>query len=249
MDSVSVGPAAIKLTHKILGRATDDLLDVFKQLAPEIGVSHIAYMRMATNKSMDSSVLASVVTYSKEWQARYFVKQYSLIDPVVKYGSTAVSPFDWDILRHESATIRDFFSDAASHKVGDNGFTIPIRNRKNSYAIISFTSNMAREDWEIFKDDNMDKLCHVSALIDSAANAGAKFRAELDVNLSLREEQCLIWAARGKTYEDIGKITNLSFYSVRSHLDMARLKLHGTNLTHAVALALALGVIPSVALR
>jgi hypothetical protein len=32
-------------------------------------------------------------------------------------------------------------------------------------------------------------------------------------------------------------------------LDIARHKLHGSNLTHAVALALALGVIPPLALR
>jgi DNA-binding CsgD family transcriptional regulator len=58
-----------------------------------------------------------------------------------------------------------------------------------------------------------------------------------------------MWAARGKTYEEIAELTNLSFYSVRSHLDLARHKLRGTNLTHAVAVALALGVIPPITLR
>jgi DNA-binding CsgD family transcriptional regulator len=95
----------------------------------------------------------------------------------------------------------------------------------------------------------MDKLHHVSVLIDAAAMTGLKFEDVPDVKLSLREEQCLMWAARGKTYEEIGELTNLSFYSVRSHLDLARLKLHAANLTHAVAMALALGVIRPVALR
>jgi DNA-binding CsgD family transcriptional regulator len=52
-----------------------------------------------------------------------------------------------------------------------------------------------------------------------------------------------------KDNEEIGKILNLSFHSVRSHLDVARHKLRGANLTNAVALALALGVIPPQALR
>ncbi len=52
-----------------------------------------------------------------------------------------------------------------------------------------------------------------------------------------------------KTYEDIAEITKLSYYGVRSHLDVARHKLHGANLTHAVAIALAIGVIPPTALR
>ena len=108
---------------------------------------------------------------------------------------------------------------------------------------------MPKSDWETFKKRNMDKLYHASALIDSAAITGSKLPDDSDVNLSLREEQCLTWAARGKTYNEIGEITNLSFYSVRSHLEVARSKLHGSNLTHAVAIALALGVIPPLTLR
>jgi DNA-binding CsgD family transcriptional regulator len=108
---------------------------------------------------------------------------------------------------------------------------------------------MTKEDWQKFKSTNIDELYHASALIDSAAMTGSKPPETSDINLSLREEQCLIWAARGKTYEEIGEITGLSYYSVRSHLDIARHKLHGANLTNAVAIALAQGVIPPIALR
>ena len=239
----------MKLTYNILGHKTEDLLDIFKQLAPELGLSHIAYARLASNKSLDSSFLMSIVTYSKEWQRRYFFKQYFLIDPVIKHGATTLSDFDWEELERGDTALKDFFADSVRHKVGSNGLSIPIRNRKNTCAIISFSNDMPRPDWQRFKKTNMDKLYHASALINSAAIIGSKLPGDLDVNLSLREEQCLIWAARGKTYEEIGEITNLSFYSVRSHLDVARSKLHGTNLTHAVAIALALGVIPPITLR
>jgi LuxR family transcriptional regulator, activator of conjugal transfer of Ti plasmids len=250
MESVSVGPAATKLTYKILGHETDGLLDILKELAPELGVSHIAYVRMGSKKSLDSSLLASAVTYPKEWQRRYFVKQYYLMDPVLQYGiNTSLAHFDWDDADRGSAVIKDFFADAARHKVGSNGISILVRNRKNTYAIVSFTSDMTRSDWEIFKKASMEKLCHASALIDAAAMAGSKLPDIPDVDLSLREEQCLTWAARGKTYEEISEILNLSFHSVRSHLDVARHKLRGANLTNAVAIALALGVIPAIALR
>lgn len=250
MESVSVGSAAMKLTHKILGHEAHALLDLLNQLAAELDVNHIAYVRMGSNKSLESSLLASYVTYPKEWQRRYFLKQYFLMDPILQYGmNTALQHFDWSDVAGGDTAIREFFSDAARHRVGSNGISILVRNRRNSYAIVSFTSNIAKEQWEIFKSLNMDKLYHASALIDSAAMTGSKLPDIPDVNLSLREEQCLIWAARGKTYEEIGEITSLSYYSVRSHLDIARHKLHGTNLTNAVAIALALGVIPSVALR
>jgi Autoinducer binding domain len=73
----------LKLTYKILGHETEDLIAILKQLAPEIGVNHIAYIRMAAKKSIEGAMLTSgVVTYPKEWQQRYFTKSYSLIDPL-----------------------------------------------------------------------------------------------------------------------------------------------------------------------
>jgi LuxR family transcriptional regulator, activator of conjugal transfer of Ti plasmids len=245
MESVNIGPAAMKLTDKILGHKTEDLLDILKQLAPEIGVNHIAYVRMAPNKSLDSNLVAALVTYSKEWQYRYYSKKYSSVDPIIKYASTAVCQFDWADLVSEN---QNFFLDAARYKVGSNGLSVPVRNRKNSYAIVSFTSEIPKSDWDVFKITNMDKLRHLSVLIDSAAMTDVKFERKFadvpDVNLSIREEECLLWAARGKTYEEIAEITNLSYHSVRSHLDVARHKLRGANLTSAVAIALALGMIP-----
>jgi hypothetical protein len=59
----------------------------------------------------------------------------------------------------------------------------------------------------------------------------------------------LIWAARGKTYQEIGEILHIGFGSVKTHLDAARHKLRCVNLTHAVALALATDVIPRTALK
>jgi len=66
----------------------------------------------------------------------------------------------------------------------------------------------------------------------SAASVNLKLIYFRRSKLSKREEQCLIWAARGKTYQDISDILNISFGSVKSYLDTARhkLKLHQFNL-------------------
>src|ERR1700742_3894677 len=95
---------------------------------------------------------------------------------------------------------------------------------------------------------NMVKLQLISVLIDSAASVNLKLSSP-PVKLSKREEQCLIWAARGKTYQDISDILNISFGSVKSYLDTARHKLNCANLTHAVGVAIATGVIPAKALQ
>jgi DNA-binding CsgD family transcriptional regulator len=248
MASITIDSAAIRLTDTILGYNEQDLVGTLKAIADDIGVSHIAYVRFAPDKSSDSSLLTSTVTYSIQWQTRYFLKQYVLIDPVISNGSKAVLPFDWDELASDEPAVRAFFADATSHDVGRNGLSIPVRNRRAVYSLVSFTSNHSKQEWLEYKKNNMVKLQLLSVLIDSAASINLKLNAP-PVKLSRREEQCLIWAARGKTYQDISEILNISFGSVKSYLDTARHKLNCVNLTHAVAVAIATGVIPAKALH
>lgn len=248
MPSITIDSAAIRLTDTILGYNDQDLEETLKAIAGDIGVRHIAYLRFSPDKSSDTSLLTAIVTYSIKWQTRYFEKQYVLIDPVISLGSKAVLPFDWDELISDDPVIRDFFSDAMTYDVGHNGVSIPVRSRRGAFSLVSFTSNHSRNEWLEYKNRNMTKLQLMSVLIDSAASINLKLNTP-PVSLSKREEQCLIWAARGKTYQDIAEILNLSFGSVKSYLDTARHKLNCINLTHAVAVAVATGVIPAKALR
>jgi DNA-binding CsgD family transcriptional regulator len=248
MTGTGIGSAATKLTDKILGSNTDDLADIMKDIAAEFGLSHIAYLCLATDKSPDQSLLTAVTTFPKEWQARYFMKQYIKVDPTIARGRTAVLPFDWDTLERHNPTIINFFKDANRHNVGRNGISIPVRNRRNVNSIVSFTSDAQRPAWEMFKKQNMAALQRLAALIDSATLVDYKL-PEPQVRLSRREEECLIWTARGKTHQEIGDILGLSPTSVRTHLDTVRHKLRCINLTHAVGVAVASGAIPALALR
>ena len=190
-------------------------MTTLKAIAEEIGVLHIAYLRFSSDKSSDTSLLTGLFTYSREWQARYFLKQYVTVDPVISRGRQALLPFDWETLIVDDPAIMGFFSDALNHNVGRNGISIPVRSRKGAFSVVSFSSNDSRLQWEAYKAKNMVKLQLLSVLIDSAANINSKLPAA-PVSLSRREEQCLIWAARGKTYQEIGDILNLTFGSVKN---------------------------------
>jgi DNA-binding CsgD family transcriptional regulator len=123
-----------------------------------------------------------------------------------------------------------------------------LRNRRGVFALVSFSSDLSNDEWEDYKAANLGKLKLLSVLIDSASNINFKLPA-IPVHLSNREEQCLLWAAHGKTYQEIAEILGLAFGSVKTHLDAARHKLHCMNLTHAAAVAFATGVIPAQALK
>src|SRR6202162_6592724 len=96
MGNVTIEYAAIRLTDTILCYNEQDLEEPLKAIALDIGVSLVAYMRFAPDKSSDASLLTGTVTYSFQWQTRYFLKQYVLIDPVITNGSKAGLPFDWE---------------------------------------------------------------------------------------------------------------------------------------------------------
>lgn len=246
--NVTIESATARLTETILGNDDRDLAETLKAIASEIGVNHVAYLRLSPDKSPDICLLVAAVTYSRLWQHRYFVKKYMTNDPVITYGRAADQPFDWANVPVDDLATKAFFTDALNHSVGRNGLSIPLRNRRGVYALVSFTSDLPKEEWEAYKSLNMAKLKLLSVLIDSASHINFKLPA-FPVHLSNREEQCLLWAARGKTYQEIAEILGLAFGSVKTHLDAARHKLHCMNLTHAAAVAFATGVIPAQALK
>ena len=248
LSETRISSAAARLTEKILGHNTEDLVAIMKEIASEAGLSHISHLHFATNKSSDATLFAGVSTYCREWQRQYFQKQYLFIDPVVKCGSTAILAFDWDTLNRDDPAILTFFADAIRHGVGRNGLSIPVRSRKNAHSLVSFNSDLPRPEWVSFKEQNMIYLQQLAALIDSAASVNSKLPSAL-IKLSRREEECLIWAARGKTCREVAEILSLSTCSVRTHLDTARHKLHCINLTHAVGVALATGLIATTVLK
>ncbi len=248
IEPVRLDGCAIRLTDTILGYNEKDLSETLKDVASEIGVSHISYIRFAQDKSADTSIFTASHTFSGEWVARYFLKKYVDTDPVIAHGRTAVVPFDWRTLGEGDPSARAFLTDAANHGVGRNGLSIPVRNRKGVFSVVSFISDCSQAEWELYVNENSAKLQLLAVLIDSAANINFKLPLP-PVKLSRREEQCLIWAARGKTYQEIGEILELTFGSVKTHLDSARRKLNCTNLTHTVAVAIATGVLPAKAVQ
>src|SRR5271166_5738506 len=73
---MTIDSAAIRLTDTILGQDEPDLEQALRAIAVNIGVLHIAYVPLCSQKSEDANLLSAICTYPVEWQARYFKKQY-----------------------------------------------------------------------------------------------------------------------------------------------------------------------------
>jgi DNA-binding CsgD family transcriptional regulator len=241
LNAVNIERSAIRLTDVIHGHDTQELGDALKAIASEIEIRHIAYLPFESNKTGEPSLATAIATYSTAWRTHYFLNDYLRIDPVVARGRTALLPFDWEMLPRDHPAVDAFFADAERHGVGRNGLSIPVRDG-GARALVSFTSDHRTAEWHGYKLRNMASLQKLSLLIHAAANRNRELPTP-PARLSRREEACLTWAARGKTQEEIADVLEMGPGSVKAHLDVARHKLRCMNLTHAIAVAIATGVI------
>jgi DNA-binding CsgD family transcriptional regulator len=239
-----IAKSATRLTDAILENSAQELSDILRTIAAEIGLKHIAYLRYEPTEGREASLSTAVATYSNAWQTRYFDKSYDRIDPVLVHGRSALLPFDWSALASDEPALRAFFADALAHGVGSNGLSIPVRNRTGARSLASFTSDHSKADWAQFKEANIAALQNLSLVIDAAWHVLAKVPLPTTA-LSRRESECLIWAARGKSVEETGRLLDLGSALVKAHLDAARHKLYAIDLRQAIAIAIAIGAIPA----
>ena len=240
--------AAVKLAELALADENADLPEAIRAIVKGLGVKHVTWLKFSVNTSEDVTLLGAIVTYSMVWQSRYFTRRYHAIDPIFAYARSASQPFDWREVPNRSPEVDAFYADARKHDVGANGITIPVRNRRDEFTLVSLTSDVAEGEWDMLKREHMPNLRLLAVLIDCLAGKNTRLPAH-PVTLSKREEESLTWAARGKTMRETADILNIGYGSVRTHLDVARIKLKCVNVTHAAAVAVAVGLIPAQALK
>src|SRR5271165_2343748 len=78
-----------KVAKLSLAGEAGDVADQLRSIVNRIQIKHVACLRFASCVSEDVTLLSALVTYSKDWQTRYFLKRYQLVDPMVAYGRTA----------------------------------------------------------------------------------------------------------------------------------------------------------------
>lgn len=231
--------------------STSTVVETLKDIAAILGLAHIAYLCLDPNMSPDGAMLSAVTTFPVAWERRYFARRYFEIDPVIAKGRVALLPFDWRDLAIDDPNVLSFLAAAVEHGAGRYGLSVPVRRRPDARSLVSYTADITASEWERFKADKMAQLQHLSQIISAAARAAVRTTKlpPAKIALSVSEEQCVIWSARGKTHQEIAKIVSFSPSRVRMHLDTARHKLGCVNVTHLVAVAIAKGVIPPAVLR
>ncbi len=200
-------------------------------------IGHSTY-HLAQTIALEQNVDAPFVrtTYPANWVARYLLKDYVKIDPVLKEGMMRALPYDWSEIEPSKEAI-ELLIDFQSHGLGAGGYSIPITDKVGRRALFSLNSLPEEENWgeivEQFKEDwiELGQVLHKKAIQELYGDVDPA------PTLSPRELETLHWTALGKDYKDIAIILDVSEHTIRTYMRTARLKLNCSSMTQAVAKA------------
>lgn len=170
-----------------------------------------------------------------EWMKRYNERDYVFRDPIISYLQAARAPFSWDEAYELCPHPEDVrLIDGEAREFGlRHGHVVPVPTLDGRITAISFggldaeTGDEARDALTFAASYAVGRLLHVP-----------RETPDMEVRVTPREIDCLLWAAEGKSDWDIATILGISRPTVLKHIRSARDKLDAVNRTHAVVKAM-----------
>lgn len=134
------------------------------------------------------------------------------------------------------------------HEAGDfgmkDGISMPIHSPHGELGILSFAINRKGKP---AKEITLHAYPYVQLMAGYVHEAVRRvFQLPNPTNrapLTLRESECLRWAADGKTTWEMAQLLSLSEATINFHLNNAMIKLDVSNRQHAIAKAILQGLI------
>jgi DNA-binding CsgD family transcriptional regulator len=179
------------------------------------------------------------VSYPSEWLLLYMQQQYQLVDPVIKQHFTKFRMQYWADTYKIDGSPRDFIFHADTFGLRD-GYTYGVANNSGSGGSLFSFSGRSLEHHK----HTEDILTHlVPHLHQALIRILEKPPLRNDIFISEREKEVLKWVKQGKSSWDISVILGISQNTVIFHTNNTMKKLGAVNRTHAVALALEVGLL------
>lgn len=179
----------------------------------------------------------------RAWQERYVRRGYHAVDPTVLYAMRASLPMAWarELFAGDTtgALARDTLAIGFNH-----GWTQPLHDAGGAFGVLT----LARRGGPLCDEELKAKQPMMQWLARVVhqrlfGEFQAWQRNAAVSRLTERELMCLRLAAEGATAADISDVSGVGERTVNFHMANAISKLGATNKTHAVALAMRLGLL------
>lgn len=223
-------------------------LDALHRAAEDMGWSSFGYgwapaMQFRYGESYPVMTRGLPASWKRDWC------RHGRHDPYMEHACSTALPFLWSQVIEKGASLSHKQRDCISYvhdAIGTSvALTIPVHVFGRRPAFLSLIGERCRPlpETEVHDEQAIALMRLLVQSLDNHLFGRVGFRAGADSRLSTRERECIVWTARGKTVDDIATILAISADTVRVYMKRIIGKLEVSNKTHAVAKALALGMI------
>lgn len=224
-------------------KSAEECLDALHRVVLELGWSKFAYGWMPSIWFRTGSPYPVVARgFPAQWDRDWY--RHSLNDPYLEAALARKAPFSWNDVRKDWRALRPGQRDCI-HYIDDvigmsEGLTIPVHVSSRRSGFVTLLDPIQHDN---FDDQRTSLLRLIAHFFDDRMYEKGCGLVQRASSMSARERECLIWSASGKTTEDIATILAISPETVRVYMKRIQTKLVVSNKTHAVAKALAMGLI------
>ncbi|WP_226647061.1 autoinducer binding domain-containing protein [Microbulbifer variabilis] len=181
--------------------------------------------------------------YPQDCVESYSRQKWVTRDPVVRHCRQSLVPIVWH-REHFSGDVGRLYEESESHGIA-TGVATSLRgashNRLMMISVASGATYTPRLD--SWLQESMPMIQLLASYAYEAISRIDREGATVEAGLTRREDECLHWAAVGKTSWEISRILGCSEATVNFHFRNVIRKLGVTNRRQAVARALSIGLI------
>jgi DNA-binding CsgD family transcriptional regulator len=176
-------------------------------------------------------------TYSDSW-VKYCVSREAMGGDRLAWLTPAMAgALDWSELG-ETDEARKLLSHVDEEGIGRQIISTPVRSIVGETAVLLIGADTSSEEWHASKKSIQREFQVLANYFHQHILRIYGNDAEQQMLVSVRELDCLKWAAAGKTAWEASVILGISERTVRFHLNAAREKLNCFTTTQAVAKAI-----------
>lgn len=208
----------------------------FLEVSKQLGFDSFVYaLRVPTNFSNAQVIMLD--GYPEGWVKRYFEAAYYESDPVMAWCIREILPIRWsDLILKPGSAAEAMMLDAAEYGLRD-GVTMPVHSPQGELGILSLSLDAPPERARAITETALPIIQLLATHLHQAVRRLGCFSQGVGSSLTMRERECLTWAADGKTSNEIAQLLGISDSTVNFHLNNAMQKLDVVSRQHAIGKA------------
>lgn len=236
--------------EKILAvNSEQDFVSICSSIAEGLDASYFSYGVMWPD-DFHHIKLSILSNYQRDWVEEYKNNSYQIVDPRIRDCISSVTPVFWNTqgsyLQNLSKDANSMMQNAHEHSIR-SGVTIPFQSFNNIRGVFGIGLNS-----DSYNDSKSQKhleyispyLGYLGSFVHQAMiHIIESEKSTLDNPLTVREKDCLCWAADGKTAFQIASKLYISESTVKFHFKNIMKKLGARNTSQALAIAILKGFI------